>query len=594
MLRLPLSTFPTRSQLSSRTYATTTHYSIRRRENDPRWSGVDLTRVSEEADVVVVGAGPSGLAAACRLKQLSVAHGNDLRVVVLEKAPYIGGHTLSGACIEPSALAELFPDWKDRGAPLRTMVTEESFYLMTKRSKIRVPLIPYLPLDNHGNYLVRLGHLVKWLGEQAEQLGVEVYPGTGASEVLFDSCGGIEGIATDDVGIHKDGSPKDSFQRGMEFKTKQVVFAEGCRGHLTKQVMKIFGLNNGNEHQTYGLGFKELWEVRESNWKPGLVEHGVGWPLSNDIYGGFFVYHYNENTPLVAVGFVVGLDYRNPYLNPFREFQRLKHHPHLAALLQGGKRIAYGARAINEGGFQSIPKLTMPGGLLVGCTAGFLNVPKLKGVHNALRSGRIAAEAIYKEMEKLGSNVSSIEIGSYHGMLRDSPVWEELKRIRNIRPSFHVSRLGMVGALLYTGVIWYLLRGREPWTFSHSIPDHAAVRPTSDCQPIHYPKPDGVLSFDLLSSVQLTGTNHNHDEPAHLTLLDDGLPENFNLPLYDGLEQRYCPAGVYEYVETDKGRHLQINAQNCIHCKTCDIKDPKQNINWVTPQGGEGPAYDGM
>ncbi|CAH8609960.1 unnamed protein product [Dicrocoelium dendriticum] len=403
MPRFLLSACRTRSLLSARTYATTTHYSIHRRENDPRWSDIDLSRVSEEADIVIVGAGPSGLATACKLKQLSAAHRNDLRVVVLEKAPYIGGHTLSGACIEPSALTELFPDWEDRGAPLRTKVTGESFYLLTKNSKLRVPLIPGLPLGNHGNYIVRLGHLVKWLGEQAEELGVEVYPGTAASEVLFDSCGGIVGVATNDVGIHKDGSPKDSFQRGMEFKTKQVVFAEGCRGHLTKQVMKIYGLNNDSEHQTYGIGFKELWEVRESNWKPGLVEHGVGWPLNNNVYGGFFVYHYKESAPLVAVGFVVGLDYQNPFFNPFREFQRLKHHPHFAALLQDGKRISYGARALNEGGFQSIPKLTMPGGLLVGCTAGFLNVPKLKGVHNALRSGRIAAEAIYKELQKTNS-----------------------------------------------------------------------------------------------------------------------------------------------------------------------------------------------
>ncbi|KAA3681132.1 electron-transferring-flavoprotein dehydrogenase [Paragonimus westermani] len=466
---------------------------------------------------------------------------------------------------------------------------------LTRNKKVGIPLIPGLPMNNHGNYIVRLGHLVKWLGDQAESLGVEVYPGVGASEVLFDNDGSVCGVATNDVGIHKDGSPKESFERGMEFRSRQVIFAEGCRGHLSKQVMKKFGLCDGREHQTYGIGFKELWEVSQSNWKPGTVEHGIGWPLTNKNYGGFFVYHLNEDTPLVAVGVVMGLDYENPYLNPFREFQRLKHHPYFAKLLRGGKRIAYGARAVNEGGFQSVPQLTMPGGLLVGCAAGFLNVPKIKGVHNALRSGRIAAEETFKELQKkTDSDTQPIEVESYSEMLKSSPVWQELHQVRNIRPSFHIFRSGMAGVLLYTGCLWNLFRGREPWTFGHGKPDNVLLKPASQCQVIEYPKPDGILSFDLLSSVQLTGTNHDHDQPAHLTLLDDSVPESVNLPVYAGPEQRYCPAGVYEFVETDKGKHLQINAQNCIHCKTCDIKDPTQNINWVVPQGGEGPAYDGM
>ncbi|GAA50696.1 electron-transferring-flavoprotein dehydrogenase [Clonorchis sinensis] len=369
----------------------------------------------------------------------------------------------------------------------------------------------------------------------------------------------------------------------MEFAARQVIFAEGCRGSLT------------NERQTYGIGLKELWEIKESNWKPGLVEHGIGWPLGNGIYGGFFVYHYNEGAPLVAVGMVMGLDYENPYTSPFREFQRMKHHPHFAKLLEGGKRIGYGARAVTEGGFQSIPKLTVPGGLLVGCAAGFLNVPKIKGVHNAMRSGLIAAEATFDELQKKTSDSQrALEVTSYTDRLKSSPVWHELHKVRNIRPSFHALRCGMLGVMFYTSTLWYLFRGREPWTFSHGPPDNAMLKPASACKPIEYPNPDGVLSFDLPSSVYLTGTYHEDDEPAHLTLLDDTVPETINLPQYDGPEQRYCPAGVYEFVETDKGTHLQINAQNCIHCKTCDIKDPTQNINWVVPQGGGGPAYNGM
>ncbi|CAL8086536.1 unnamed protein product [Calicophoron daubneyi] len=471
---------------------------------------------------------------------------------------------------------------------------------------------------NRGNYVVRLGNLVRWLADQAEHLGVEVYCGVGASEILFNEIGGIVGVATNDVGIHKDGSPKDSFQRGLEFKSRQVVFAEGCRGHLSKQIIEKFGLGKASDHQVYGIGLKELWEIKKDNWRPGRVEHGVGWPLGNSNGGGFFIYHYNEGSPLVAVGLVMALDYSNPYISPFREFQRLKHHPHFATLLEGGKRIGYGARAINEGGFQSLPRITVPGGLLVGCAAGFLNPGKIKGVHNAIRSGCIAAEAIFEELVKSQADAESVEVTAYTDSIKSSPIWQEMYLMRNIRPSFHAMGAGTAGLLFYGGVIWYLFRGHEPWTFRHRIPDHRRLKLAKDCQPIAYPKPDGILSFDLPSSVLLTGTHHDLDQPPHLTLLDDSVPEKTNLCLHDGPEQRFCPAGlfilsfywfasssllhslvpstigVYEFVDTPQGKQLHINAQNCIHCKTCDIKDPTQNINWVVPQGGEGPAYNGM
>ncbi|RZC40532.1 electron transfer flavoprotein-ubiquinone oxidoreductase, mitochondrial [Asbolus verrucosus] len=572
----------------------TTHYTVVPRENDPRWKEVNMERFGDDTDILIVGGGPAGMCAAIRAKQLAEKDGKELRVCLVEKASQVGGHILSGAVIQPTALDELIPDWAEKGAPLKTPVKEDKFGILTAKGRIPVPVFPGTPMYNHGNYIVRLGHVVQWLGEQAEALGVEIYPGYAASEVLYHPDGSVKGVATNDVGIAKDGSPKETFERGMELHAKCTIFAEGCHGHLSKQIINKFNLRANSEPQTYGIGLKEIWEIDPAKHRPGRVEHSIGWPLDKFTYGGSFLYHLNEDTPLIAVGFVVALDYTNPYLSPFKEFQKFKYHPSVKHYFEGGNRIAYGARALNEGGFQSIPKLTFPGGCLVGCSAGFLNVPKIKGTHYAMKSGMLAAESAYESIFGEKQQTEGFEPKSYSDKIKNSYIWKDLKKVRNVRPSFH-NPLGMYGGVLYSGFS-IMVGGLEPWTFKHGDPDYKRLKPAKECKPIEYPKPDGKISFDLLSSVALTGTNHEGDQPPHLTLKDDTVPVKINLGVYDGPEGRFCPAGVYEFVplESGDGQRLQINAQNCIHCKTCDIKDPSQNINWVVPEGGGGPAYNGM
>ena len=543
-----------------------------------------MERESMEFDVVIVGAGPSGLSTAIRLRQLCAEHDSDLSICIVEKGSEVGAHILSGAVLEPRSLDELFPDWKERGAPLHTPAREDRFLFLTRGGAVRLPTPPQM--HNKGNYIISLGNLCRWLGEQAETLDVSIFPGFPASEVLFHDDGAVKGVATQDMGVGRDGKPKGSFEPGVELHARVTVFAEGCRGHLTKSLFERFDLRAGADPQTYGIGIKELWEIDPAKHEQGLVVHTLGWPLDRSTYGGSFLYHLEDNQ--VAVGFVIGLDYSNPHLSPFEEFQRFKTHPKIRPTFEGGRRIAYGARAISEGGIQSLPKLAFPGGLLVGDTAGFLNVPKIKGTHTAMKSGMTAAEAIF---DVLRDDSSSPKISDYRSRLENTWLWDELHRVRNLRPSF---RWGLWGGMLYSGLDTYVLRGKAPWTLHHHA-DHAALRKAAECPRLEYPKPDGVVSFDRNSSVFLSNTNHEEDQPVHLTLKDDSVPIGVNLAEYDAPEQRYCPAGVYEIVEDEAaGPRLQINAQNCVHCKTCDIKDPRQNIHWVTPEGGGGPNYPNM
>ena len=544
-------------------------------------------RDSMEFDVVIVGAGPSGLSAAIRLKQLGAAHGVDLGVCILEKGSEVGAHILSGAVLDPRALDELLPDWKERGAPLNTPVTAERFLFLTEGSAFRLPNFLLPPqLDNRGNYIVSLGNLCRWLAGRAEELGVEIFPGFAAAEVVYDDRGGVKGVATGDMGVARDGARKPEFQPGMELHARYTLFAEGCRGSLAKVLSERFRLREGADPQTYGIGIKELWEVEPDRHERGLVVHSAGWPMDSRTYGGSFLYHLEDG--MVSVGFVVGLDYENPYLSPFEEFQRFKTHPAIRPVLEGGRRIAYGARAINEGGFQSVPELAFPGGALLGCAAGFVNVPRIKGSHTAMKSGAMAAESVFEAIRE-GRGGDTLE--AYPRRYRESWVHDELRRARNFRPAF---RRGLLSGMLYGGLDLKILRGRAPWTFRHR-PDHTRLGKAADFPRIAYPKPDGKITFDRLSSVFLSNTNHEEDQPAHLTLKDDRVPIEVNLAEYDAPEERYCPAGVYEIVGRDEGApRLQINAQNCVHCKTCDIKDPSQNIDWVTPEGGGGPNYPNM
>ncbi|MBL4803415.1 MAG: electron transfer flavoprotein-ubiquinone oxidoreductase [Alphaproteobacteria bacterium] len=533
-----------------------------------------------EYDVVIVGAGPAGLACAIRLKQIDEA----LNVCILEKGSEVGAHLLSGAVLEPRALDELIPDWKDKGAPLETEATKDKFMFLTKDKAY--PFLTPPQMHNKGNYIISLGRLGRWLAEQAEGLGVEIFPGFAAAEVLYNDDGQVIGVATGDIGIDANGDKKDSFEPGMELHARQTVFAEGCHGSLTKTLVAQYDLRKDSDPQTYGLGVKEIWEIAPEKHQQGLTVHTIGWPMDKKTYGGSWIYHMEDN--MVSVGFVVGLDYENPYISPYQEMQRFKTHPAIRDLFEGGRRIAYGARALNEGGYQSVPKLSFPGGVLIGDTAGFLNVPKIKGNHTAMKSGMVAAESIselLKSTEGYGS-----ECTSYADNLKKTWLWKELKKVRNIRPGFHRGLwMGLINAVYET-----ITMGLSPWTFKNHA-DYKQLKPADQCEKIEYPKPDGVLTFDRLTSVSFSNTNHAEDQPVHLKVKDESLPVEVHYAKYGGPSQYYCPAGVYEFVEDDAGNtKFQINSQNCVHCKTCDIKDPEQNINWVVPLGGDGPNYPNM
>ncbi|GAB4859206.1 hypothetical protein Ancab_010666 [Ancistrocladus abbreviatus] len=539
-------------------------------------------RESMNYDVVIVGAGPAGLSAAIRFKQLCREKGVDLSVCVVEKAAEVGAHILSGNVFEPRALNELIPNWKQQEAPINVPVSADKFWFLTKNRAFSLQS----PFDNKGNYVISLSQLVRWMGGKAEELGVEIYPGFAASEVLYNANHEVIGIATNDMGIARDGSRKETFQRGVELKGRIVLLAEGCRGSLSEKIMRKYNLREKvqSQHQTYALGIKEVWEIDESKHQPGFVLHTLGWPLDQKTYGGSFIYHMKDR--LVSVGLVIALDYKNPFLNPYEEFQKIKHHPAIKSMLEGGSVLEYGARTLNEGGFQCIPYPVFPGGALIGCSAGFLNISKIKGAHTAMKSGMLAAETAF------GVICEGLKMEAYWDKLRNSWIWEELYRARNLRPAFDH---GLVPGLAMGALERFLLKGRAPWTLKHGKCDHEATNAAKHHAPIEYPKPDGVISFDVPTSLYRSNTNHDHDQPVHLRLKDPLVPEQVNLPIYAGPETRYCPARVYEYIPDEEGRmKLQINAQNCVHCKACDIKDPKQNIEWTVPEGGGGPGYSLM
>lgn len=546
-------------------------------------AGDVVDQESMEFDVIIVGAGPSGLSAAIKLKQLALASGKELSVCILEKGAQVGAHILSGAVLEPRSLKELLPEtWQD--APLDTPVNQDQFYFMTEKKAYKLPTPK--PMHNEGNYIISLGELCKFLGEQAEILGCEIYPGFAASEILYNDKNQVIGVCTGDVGIDKEGKETANYQPGMRLLAKQTLLAEGCRGQLSQTLMARYHLRDNCQPQTYGLGIKEIWQVDPKNHEAGKVIHTIGWPMDHATYGGSFIYHLSKNR--VALGFVVGLDYKNPWLNPFAEFQRFKTHPFISPILTGGERLAYGARALNEGGWQSLPKLTFPGGALIGDAAGFLNVPKIKGIHTAMQSGMLAAEACFESFNK--EETVQYELVTYPEKIKKSWIAEELYSVRNIRPGF---KYGLIPGLLNAGFETYITRGKSPWTLKNHA-DYTCLVPAAKAKKIEYPKPDGKLTFDRLSSVFLSNTFHEENQPPHLKLKQPRLAIDVNLKTYASPESRYCPAAVYEIIEEEQGPRLQINAQNCIHCKTCDIKDPRQNIVWHAPEGGGGPNYTGM
>ncbi|CAB3727481.1 electron transfer flavoprotein-ubiquinone oxidoreductase [Paraburkholderia rhynchosiae] len=545
-------------------------------------------RDSMEYDIVIVGGGPAGLSAAIRLKQLAAEKGTEISVCVLEKGSEIGAHIMSGAVIDPRALTELFPDWKKRGAPLNVEVTEDRFLFLSEKSAVQTPnwALPH-NFKNHGNYVISLGNVTRWLGEQADALGVEIFPGFPAAEVLYNDDSSVKGVATGNMGVGKDGEPTENFQLGIELRAKYTLFAEGCRGHLGRQLISAFKLDANADPQAYGIGIKELWEIDPAKHKPGLVIHTAGWPLKSDTYGGSFLYHMDNNQ--VVVGFVVGLGYANPYLSPFEEFQRYKTHPSIRAFLEGGKRVSYGARAITAGGLMSLPKLVFPGGALIGDDAGFLNASRIKGSHAAIKTGMLAAHAAFDAVQ---AGRQADDLDAYPDAFMQSWLYTELYRARNFKQWMGK---GLYLGTLMVGLEQKVMRGNAPWTLHHKYADHEMLKPASQCDRIEYPKPDGKLTFDRLSSVFISNTNHEDNQPAHLTLKDASVPVNVNLNEYAGPESRFCPASVYEFLKNDDGSdRLVINAQNCVHCKTCDIKDPTQNIVWVTPEGGGGPNYPNM